>query len=261
MQAAARRSSFVAALPAYNEAQALPALLPALARILPEDGRILVIDDGSADDTAALVDRLAVTLPIHLVRHGRNKGLSEAMRTLFAEADRLAADDGWLVVLDADGTHDPVQIIELIDAAGRANADVAVCSRFAAGGSTVGVPWWRRLTTAASRAVYRFALGPLPANDLSSGFRLYRMSLIRRALATYGPAFITTAGFGVMVEIITRLAWLDARVTEAPIRLRYDLKRSASRMRTLDTAADFARLLWRLRRARAQIPARRDATP
>ncbi|MCL4236369.1 MAG: glycosyltransferase, partial [Deltaproteobacteria bacterium] len=72
----------IVALPAYNEAAALPGLIEAIAAMLPPRCAILVVDDGSADDTAAIAERAAAKFPVVLVRHGRNRGLSAAVRTI-----------------------------------------------------------------------------------------------------------------------------------------------------------------------------------
>ena len=77
--------------------------------------------------------------------------------------------------------------------------------------------------------------------------------LLRRAAQVYGEGFIISAGFGVMVEIITKLSWLGARVAEIPLRLRYDLKTSPSRMRLWHTALEYLGLLWRMRQMKDHV--------
>lgn len=235
------------ALPAYNEAAALPGLIEAIAAILPPRCAILVVDDGSADDTAAIAERAAGKFPVMLVRHGRNRGLSAAVRTILRESVARVSPDGWFAVMDADATHDPRQVIEQMHTAERTGADVVVCSRFVPGASVVGVPWWRGGFTAASRWFYRLLVGPLPARDLSCGYRWYRAACVRRAFDTWGDDLVTTQSFGVMVELITKLAWSGAKVAEIPIRLRYDQKHGLSHMRLGPTTGDFLWLLWRLR--------------
>ena len=190
--------------------------------------------------------------PVALLRHGVNRGLAAAMRSIMNAAPDLLAADGALVVMDADATHSPTQIAELRERAAQ-GFDVVICSRYATGGEVRGVPAYRRWLTGGSKFIYRAFLGRPPALDLSCGYRLYRAPLLRRAAQVYGEGFIISAGFGVMVEIITKLSWLGARVAEIPLRLRYDLKTSPSRMRLWHTALEYLGLLWRMRQMKDHV--------
>ncbi len=241
-----RDLALLVALPAFNEEDALPKLLPAVFAALPERSGLLVVDDGSADRTAALVEEQLTAHPVALLRHGTNRGLAAAMRSIMITALDLLADEGQLVVMDADGSHAPEQIAALRERAA-AGFDVVICSRYAAQAEVRGVPAYRRWLTGVSKWIYRLFLGPPPALDLSCGYRLYRAPLLRRAAAAFGNNLIESAGFGVMVEILTKLSWLGARVAEVPLRLRYDLKTSPSRMHLFHTAREYLGLLWRLR--------------
>jgi dolichol-phosphate mannosyltransferase len=240
------------AFPAFNEAAAIGPLLREALAALPAGGGVLVVDDGSGDQTAALAAEIAGTQPVQLVRHGVNRGLAAAVRTIIEQAVVLLTPDGSLVILDADGSHSPAQIAALREKAAT-GCDVVIASRYAAGGEIRGVPAHRRFFTTFSKLIYRAMLGPPPARDLSCGYRLYRAELLRRAVAAFGDNLIVETGFGVMVELLTKLAWLGARVGEIPLVLRYDLKQSPSRMRLGRTIREFIFLLWRLRAERGRL--------
>ncbi|HEY7132923.1 MAG TPA: glycosyltransferase family 2 protein, partial [Candidatus Limnocylindrales bacterium] len=111
-------------VPAYDEAENLPGVLDAIPRTvagLPT--HVLVIDDGSADDTSAVARRLGALV----VRHPVNSGQGAALQTGYLVAERLGVD--IVVTLDADGQHDPAEIDRLVGPIVRDEADFVVGSR------------------------------------------------------------------------------------------------------------------------------------
>ena len=98
------RSVFVV-LPSYNEMVGMPSLLTKLDRVLNPldfDFKIIVVDDASTDDTAEVCRAHMNQMPIHLVQHGQNKGLSGALETGFRTALEMAMDGDVIVTMDAD---------------------------------------------------------------------------------------------------------------------------------------------------------------
>src|SRR5437763_885001 len=109
-------------------------MLRALGDILPDDGRVLVIDDGSPDGTGELADRLAAELGhVEVLHRERKEGLGPAYLAGFR---RALADEAELVLeMDCDFSHDPADVPRLLAAA--ADADLVVGSRYVEGGSVV----------------------------------------------------------------------------------------------------------------------------
>jgi dolichol-phosphate mannosyltransferase len=96
-------------VPAYNEVENLPRLLADLeARpsLFPEGSRLIIVDDGSQDGTAELVDGYAGPLPAEVLRLGRNQGPGAAFRAGFAAALEHCAPEALVVTLEADSTGD-----------------------------------------------------------------------------------------------------------------------------------------------------------
>lgn len=243
-----QRPRIVLAMPAYNEEQALPALLEATARDLAGwDYQVVVVDDGSTDRTAAVVREHAATMPVELVAHPRNLGLAAGIRTCLTESARRAGEDGWVVTMDADNTHPPALIRTMpLDGA----FDFCVASRYAAGARIEGVgPFRRALSRVASGFLH--TLFPVPGVlDYSSGYRAYRGSLLARAIARYGDALIESQGFAVQVEVLLKLVPLGLRGTEIPIDLQYGNKPTPSKARMMHTVRDLLGVMWRARAAR-----------
>ena len=157
-------------IPAHNEAESLPATL-AEVRTRASGVDVLVVDDGSHDDTA----RVARAAGVPVVRHPVNLGVGGALQTGF----RWAYEHGYdvAVQLDADGQHDPAYLAALLAPVLEGRCDVSIGSRFV---SATGyrAPWNRRLGMLLFSAVVRLALGRA-ITDTTSGFRAYNRAVMR----------------------------------------------------------------------------------
>ena len=123
------------AVPTYFEAESIVELLERVRRAVP-DADVVVVDDGSTDGTRELVNETAARLgQINLMCRESKSGLGAAYRTAFQQA----IDDGYelLVEIDADLSHDPAALPEMLSAA-RAGADVVIGSRYVPGGRIDG---------------------------------------------------------------------------------------------------------------------------
>lgn len=240
-------------LPAFNEADNLPPLLEgisqALSRALYGYG-VIVVDDGSRDRTREVALRYTSMLPLSLATHDTNMGLARTMQTgIRAALDRAERDD-IVVTLDADNTHPPELIPDMVAAIGQ-GSDVVIASRYAPGGTEEGVPVMRRVLSLGIGVLLRVRFGLKGVRDYSCGYRAYRVSLLRRAAERYGPALIESRGFTVMAELLVKLRPFAPRIVEVPLHLRYDRKRGPSKLRVLHTVTEYLLLLF------ARIPVAR----
>ena len=221
-------------LPAYNEEKSLPALLPKIKSVLDnlEEGyRIVVCNDGSNDQTQAILNDYTRDMPIEIILHKINRGLGESSRDLFERASEIATDGDVIVRLDCDDTHEPEFIPSIVEKV-RSGYDVVIASRFAPGGGQMGVTGYRAFI---SRGANLFMKVFFPIQDLkeySCGFRGYRAEKIKEAIAFYGNNFIQLKGLGFTctLEKLVKLKLINARFGEVPFMLRYDQKQSASKM-------------------------------
>jgi len=242
-------------LPAYNESQNLPPLLDRVrtAWTGTVSFQVLVVDDGSLDDTSAVAKAASTTMPVEVVRHDRNRGLASAVRTGIGEACARAGDQDVVVLMDADNSHPP-ELAPIMVAEIAAGADIVIASRFVRGGREEGVPWRRRLFSRAAGLLLRCVCPIAGVRDYTTGFRAYRASFLKELWAAYGEGLIEASGFSVMAEILLKARALHPRVTEVPLVLRYDLKEGASKMRLGKTLRDYAHLLQRELRPRRPRP-------
>ena len=242
----------IVVLPAYNEEQGVGLLLPRLATVMRDGGlahEIVVVDDGSTDATARIVDEHRASLPIRLERHPVNRGLGETIRDGLKAALERAADDDVIVVMDADNTHPPDLIVAMVESL-RGGADVVIASRYRPGAGVHGVPVHRRMLSVGARLAFRLFF-PIPGvRDYTCGYRGYRASLLRRAFQRHGDAFVDQRGFQCMADILLKLRGLDPVFREIPLVLRYDLKPGASKMKVARTIGQSLALLARRRLSR-----------
>jgi len=159
----------VAVIPAYNEASTIGPVIGDTAGYVD---RVVVVDDGSSDDTAAIArDHGAV-----VVEHVFNTGVGGAVRTGYQYAIKHGFD--WVVQVDADGQHDPAKIPELMAAA--EDCDMVIASRYLnesyqdySATRNAGIQFFTRLVN---------RLGDIEITDVTSGFRVYRVSMLEEIL-------------------------------------------------------------------------------
>ena len=201
---------FLTALPVYNEASHVEAVLDEVLQVTPD---VLVVDDGSTDGTG---DLLARRDDISLVRHDANRGYGAALATAYAAT--LAGPWDGLVTIDCDGQHQPRLIPYFITAAG--SADIVSGSRYMKhfpGDSAP--PAARRRINAEITAEINARLG-LALTDAFCGFKAYSRRALRRL-------HIAETGYAMPLEVWVQAAAAGLRIVELPVPLVYlDLARS-----------------------------------
>ena len=137
-------------VPVYNEEQNVARLLADLRPRAAELGaRVVIVDDGSTDRTAALIEEHRGDLHLAVVRHKVNRGLGTALNSGIRAALGEASDDDAIVTIEGDNTSDLDDLPEMLRRF-EAGADIVLASVYAPGGQIIGVAGWR---LAASKAV------------------------------------------------------------------------------------------------------------
>lgn len=198
-------------LATYNEIENLPGLCEAVLSMLPY-ADLLVVDDNSPDGTGRWCDERAAVEPRLKCLHRSGKlGLGSATISGF----RQALEESYDVVatMDADWSHDPQYLPELV--AATAHADVAIGSRYVAGGAIEGWPAHRRIMSRVVNRLSRVMLR-LPIQDTSGAFRAYRVAKLR----TVDLNRVRASGYSYLEEILWLLAQQNATFAEVPITFR-----------------------------------------
>src|SRR5215207_2192859 len=208
-------------LPTYEEAANIEAIVAAALANLPEDRRVLVVDDASPDGTGEIAERIAAADDDVEVLHRPGKsGLGPAYVAGFRRA--LAGRAELVCQMDADFSHDPSDLPRLLAAA--ADADLVLGSRYVDGG---GVGEWgptRRLISLGGSAYARLVLG-VGVRDLTGGFKVFR----RAVLEAIAFETIPSLGYAFQVETTYRALRAGFRVVELPI-LFHDRRVGESKM-------------------------------
>jgi dolichol-phosphate mannosyltransferase len=223
----------IVALPAYNEAEALPRLLNRMRDSAPAVGetlRVVVVDDGSSDATASVAEREDTpVMRVEVIRHDGNRGLHGALDTGFRTALAGAADTDWIVTMDADDTHPPDLMARMLEK-GRAGADVVIASRFQRGAEWFGLSWDRLLFSKTVSWLFRIAWPMRNVRDYTCGYRLYKAAVLRRAYERFGDDFVSEPSFACMPDVLWKVSRLHVTFAEVPLSLHYDRKPGASKM-------------------------------
>ena len=236
--------SITVALPAYNEEKDLPGLLDRLEKSLnelPLKWRIVVVDDGSRDRTADIVREAAKRMPVHLVQHPQNRGLGKAIETALNNAVGFG---GAVVTMDADNSHDPKYIEDMVRRLNTDDTDLVICSRFVKGSKIVGVPYYRQMLSIGCFALMKTLAPYRGVRDYSTGFRCYRASALKKVIDTYDQ-LVEMNGFACMLEVLLKFRSVGLPASEIPYTLRYDQKLGASKLRLVRTLKQYGKVIWK----------------
>jgi dolichol-phosphate mannosyltransferase len=222
-------------LPAYNEELSFSTLLPKIddyfKHKLQLDYQLIICNDGSSDGTLEILEGYKQSLPLTIINHKINRGLGETSRDLFEKAVELSSDGDIFIRMDCDDTHEPEFIKGMIDKINEGN-DVVVASRFVEGGGQEGLEGFRKIISLLANKFMKLFFPIKGLKEYSSGFRAYRADTMKTAIATYGNSFIQLKGLGFTctLEKMVKLKMLGAKFGEAPFILRYQQKKSESKM-------------------------------
>ena len=195
-------------IPTYDERKNLERIVPAILAQLPELD-VLVVDDNSPDGTGQLADEMAAADPrVHVLHREAKQGLGKAYLAGFRWA--LAEGYDFMCEMDADFSHDPKYLPDLIDAA-RA-ADLAIGSRYVRGVNVINWPMSRLLLSYGANLYARWITG-LPLTDSTGGFKCFR----RAVLEALDLDRVRSNGYAFQIEMSYRAWKRDFRIVEVPI--------------------------------------------
>jgi dolichol-phosphate mannosyltransferase len=219
----------IVVIPTYNEAESLPVLVDALYALEVPGLRVLVVDDSSPDGTGGIAEELGRRLQVDgqpfvsVLHRPQKQGLGRA----YVAGMTRALDDGadFVVQMDADYSHDPAVIPQMLDAIERTSAGVVIGSRYVPGGSLD--PEWTLARQALSRWAnfYARTILRMRVRDITAGFKLWR----REALLAVDLSRITSDGYAFQIEMNWETRRRGFEIVEIPIYFR-ERQEGASKM-------------------------------
>ncbi len=197
-------------VPTYDEAENIERVLENVLNAQPQVD-VLVVDDGSPDGTADLVDAMAQSdTRIHVMRRAAKQGLGAAYRAGFA----WGLERGYerLVEMDADGSHRAEDLGALLEASQHETADLVLGSRWIPGGGVVNWPWYRRWISRGGTWYAQVMLG-LKVRDLTGGYRVFKRATLERL--RYEE--VVSQGYCFQIDMARRTAAAGMTIVEVPI--------------------------------------------
>ncbi|PSL02185.1 dolichol-phosphate mannosyltransferase [Haloactinopolyspora alba] len=201
-------SAVLVVVPTYNEALTIAKAIGRVRTVVPE-AHVLVADDASPDGTGAIADEMAeLDENVHVLHRQGKQGLGAA----YVAGFRWGLERGYdvLVEMDADGSHQPEQLPDLLHALD--NSDLVLGSRYVPGGRVVNWPLRREVLSKAGNLYVRLALGT-NLRDATGGYRAFRATALREL----GLDKVASQGYCFQVDLAWRAVRAGLRVVEVPI--------------------------------------------
>ena len=236
-------------IPTYNESECILKLLTRLDGVRSEillplgvSADVLVIDDNSPDGTADLVIERGLTW-VRVLRRREKNGLGPAYIAGFREG--LAANYDFIVEMDADLSHQPEALGDMLIPILESKADLTIGTRWMPGGKVVNWPLSRQLISRIGTGYARIALR-LDLRDITSGYRVFR----RNVIEAIDLDTVEAKGYGFQIEMALRTIQLGFHVIEVPITFVERVGGVSKMNRRIMAEALWKVTLWGLIRAR-----------
>ena len=249
-------------IPVFNEAPNLARLFEGLRAARAEaagfDVSVVLVDDGSTDETPRLARESSGDLDLTVLTHDTNRGPGHAFGTAFAH---LAADvrpHDLVVTMEGDNTSRTELIGKMLRRAEEGD-DAVFASPYMYGGGILHTRPTRVMLSHIANTFVKEFLGVHGLLTVSSFFRLYQGSSLRRLQECYGERIIERDGFESMVEVVMKMMYLKMSITELPMVLDTTRRAGKSKLNTRRTMIGYFSLFarkrpWRERAAKAASP-------
>ena len=232
-------------IPAYNEEKNVARCLKDISTILnqeKENFRLYVVNDGSIDKTPKILEKLRNRLPLLIINHPKNRGVSEAFRTGFRKLSKISKDNDFIILMEADKTSSPKLLEEIISKL-KEGFDVVISSRYIAGGGYKNFPLRRHVLSIAANTILKIFF-PIPnVKDYTIFYRGYRATTIKQLIKKYGKGFIKTKNYVANAEILIKISSFTKKITEIPFVYNYGKKKNASAMKILSNTRAYLKFI------------------
>jgi glycosyltransferase involved in cell wall biosynthesis len=250
-------------IPSYNEAPTVGLLLWKIRQVFTEFAReyqLVVVNDGSTDATAEVLEPYTRVLPLTVVTHKERKGyaasIEEGLRLAVERTDRPKRD--CAILMHADFTHGAEFLPELVKQI-ESGADLVITESTVEGEPSRMMKWVRR----AAPLLLRNSVKIPGLTDVVSGYAAFRLVVLKNALRGQSGPLLTTEGWAANAELFTRAAQSARRIETIPAVERRDVRPRPSRLEPWETARELWRAGRQLRRVSrmVRVPSRPERQP
>ncbi len=240
---------------AFNEERSLKKLLVDIShemQSLNTDFEIIACIDGTTDNSIDLLEAFKKFHQVKILPPQNSRGLGLAYKRIFLDVVSNCADDDLVISLDADNTHKPEQISEMLEHFKKNNLDVLVASRFCDKSVMAEFPLYRKFISKFTSILLQnlFSVRRISGEklqDFTSGYRIYKVKKLKKLFALQKNDFICEPEFTYTCELLIKLSRIDCRIDEIPISYDYGKKVGASKLRIIRNFYRLIILLIRLK--------------
>ena len=244
-------------VPLYNEAENIDRLINGIRRFIEEHAqyqiRCIFVDDNSTDKTKEKLLQHREELNFTLLQHDKNRGPGHAFATAFEYiASNLSYDD-YVVTKEGDNTSRDETLNVMLERSVREGQDLILASPYAYGGSLGDTNLLRSMLSHFANGFVKMALGIHGIHTMSSFYRVYKGSLIKKLQKRYGTRILERSGFESMVELLMKIIALDATISEVSFELDTANRAGKSKMKVIKTSLGYLSL-WKDKSRWMSIP-------
>jgi glycosyltransferase involved in cell wall biosynthesis len=237
-------------LPAYNEAATVGLSIYRIGEVMKQVNReyeLIVLDDGSTDETHQVVDSYERLLPIRLIGFESNRGFGPSLLCLLKEVVRrsIFPERDILVTIEADFSQNPSVVPEMVREI-EGGADLVIASAFARGSRIINTPLRFKVLNSMFYILFRNLYSVRGVKDYVSSFRAYRVGLLKRGLEQMDDEIVTLKGRSANTELLLNLNRLNPHIVEVPLLYRHDIRKRESRNHLHEVWWEYIRMISRL---------------
>jgi dolichol-phosphate mannosyltransferase len=241
-------------LPVYNEAENISRVIGEIrATLKNEKYQIVAVNDGSKDGCLDILRKLQKP-DLHIESYLTNMNVGAVFSTGISYVLSRAKADDLMAIMESDGTSSCSVLYDLINKIQKDQSDIVIASRYQKGGEYRNFPLLRRIFSYVASHLMRYYFPIKNVYDYTIFFRIYRMSVIQKAVTHFGMfGLIQSLGFVANAEFLIKLSFFTDKISEIPFIYDYGKKKGASKIGIIRTINEYFTVVTYLQQIRKKI--------
>ena len=244
-------------IPIYNESENISKLAKDLSYLLKRirpvfQIHLILIDDGSTDDTPNQIGRHFQSLPHTTIRYRNNHGPGHAFAGAFASIAKCIRNTDWIFTMEGDNTSKIETLLHMLKRS-EEGYDVVLASPYQYGGGFSYVNGIRIFISHMGNGMVKLFLGLRGFHTFSSFLRLIKGQAFHRLQEEYGKRIIESNGFECMVEWLIKMVKIHLRISEVEMQLDWSMRKGKSKIKIFKTTLGYFRLFYILNKKRNRL--------